>query len=531
MIQVATSRGKASGQAQILLSQIFRADPEGCLARIPELPEAGKKLLEGLQARLRPTAEATPDQLPAVLLNPPWLAKKSSKKVEKVQLSLETLPIEPQERWPEGLRESWMEAQENWMPEEGESPRDRLILLLDELGLKHSYAKLADSADPALRAKLEAEIPKVEEGWASIGALTYAPEELALWLLNHCHPGRWWTTPEDLKLVCATYGRAGLPGLIGVTRKKPLEALEVLLPFGHPGGGPLAAGALRRKRERAAAERWLRSWPEVGAITLLPLALGKAGKERENAEVALRWLHNQGFGSLLTSVAQAYGAGEGLESLLSFDPLSLHPAKAPKMPDFWDPGSYSRPRLRSGEALPLSAVEILGQMLAFSELDPPYAGIVQVREACDPTSLADFAWDLFNSWSFAGLPTSGGWVLRAQGLLGNDDTARRLTPLIRAWPGEGGNARALTGLEVLAAIGSDVALMHLNGMAQKVKFRGLQEAAREKIRALAEQRGLDEAELADRLVPDLGLEEDGSLVLDFGPRQYTVGFDELLRPY
>lgn len=531
IIQVATSRGKTAGQAQILLAQIFRADPDGTLARLPELPEAGKKLIEALKARLCPSIEARPEQLPAVLVQPPWQAKKTGKKTEKVQLSLESLPIEPQERWPEGLRESWMEGQESWQPEDGAGPRDRLIILLDELGLKHSYAKLADTRDDALRGKLEAEILKGEEGWASLGAVTHAPEELALWLLNHAHPGRWWTSLEDLKLVSATYGRAALPGLIGLTRKKPMEALEVLLPFGHPAGGPMAAGALRRKRERAIAERWLRNWPEVAAITLLPAALGKVGKERDNAEYALRWLHAQGYGTLLKSVAQLYSAAEGLESLLSFDPLSLHPAKVPKMPDFWDPGSYSRPRLHTGEALPLSAVETLGQMLAFSELDPPYAGILQLREACEPGSLADFARDLFDGWSFAGLPTAGGWALRAQGLLGNDDTARRLTPLIRAWPGEGGNARALTGLEVLAAIGSDVALMHLNGIAQKVKFRGLQEAAREKIRILAEQRGLDEAELADRLVPDLGLEEDGSLVLDFGPRQYTVGFDELLRPF
>ena len=38
-------------------------------------------------------------------------------------------------------------------------------------------------------------------------------------------------------------------------------------------------------------------------------------------------------------------------------------------------------------------------------------------------------------------------------------------------------------------------------------------------------------ELADRLVPDLGLDEAGTLLLDFGPRQFTVGFDEALKPY
>lgn len=36
------------------------------------------------------------------------------------------------------------------------------------------------------------------------------------------------------------------------------------------------------------------------------------------------------------------------------------------------------------------------------------------------------------------------------------------------------------------------------------------------------------AELEDRLAPDLGLDDNGSLLLDFGPRQFTVSFDETL---
>jgi hypothetical protein len=103
--------------------------------------------------------------------------------------------------------------------------------------------------------------------------------------------------------------------------------------------------------------------------------------------------------------------------------------------------------------------------------------------------------------------------------------------MIRAWPGESAHARAVVGLDVLAAIGTDVALMHLHGIAQKLKFKGLQEKAREKITAVAEARGLTADELADRLVPDLGLDDSGSLVLDYGPRQFTVGFDEALKPF
>ncbi|MGC4120026.1 MAG: DUF4132 domain-containing protein [Myxococcales bacterium] len=121
--------------------------------------------------------------------------------------------------------------------------------------------------------------------------------------------------------------------------------------------------------------------------------------------------------------------------------------------------------------------------------------------------------------------------MNALGPLGDDDCARRLARFVRDWPGEAAHARAVAGLDVLAAIGTDVALMHLNGIALKVKFKGLQGKAAEKIQAIAETRGLTREELEDRLAPDLGLDDDGSMALDFGPRAFRVGFDEQLRPF
>jgi len=170
-------------------------------------------------------------------------------------------------------------------------------------------------------------------------------------------------------------------------------------------------------------------------------------------------------------------------------------------------------------------------MLTFPTNEEIYGGIAVVKEACDAGSLAEFAWDAFTAWLEAGGPSKEGWALTSLGFLGNDDTARKLTPFIRAWPGESAHARAVTGLDVLAGIGSDVALMLLNGIAQKVKFKGLQDKAREKIDAIAEARGLSTEELEDRLAPDLGLDEQGTMRLDFGPRAFKVGFDETLKPY
>jgi len=170
-------------------------------------------------------------------------------------------------------------------------------------------------------------------------------------------------------------------------------------------------------------------------------------------------------------------------------------------------------------------------MVSFSTFDDPYAGIAELKEVCEPRSLARFSQALFSAWLVNGANSKEGFCFTQLGFFGDDDCARKLAALVREWPGEGGHARAVTGLEVLTQIGTDVALMHLNGIALKVKFKGLQEKAQEKVQLIAEARGLTREELEDRLAPDLGLDDDGSMKLDFGPRSFTVGFDEALRPF
>ena len=184
----------------------------------------------------------------------------------------------------------------------------------------------------------------------------------------------------------------------------------------------------------------------------------------------------------------------------------------------------------TGKALPDAALAIVLTILQRSTLTEPHPGVAAVRAECTPESLSALAWALFEQWVASAVGSKENWAFTALGLLGDNEAARRLTPLIRTWPGESQHARAALGLEILAGIGTDLALMHLHGVAEKVKFKALQDKAREKIAAIAAARGLTSEELADRLVPDLGLDENGSLTLDFGSRTFTVGFDETLAP-
>jgi len=206
-------------------------------------------------------------------------------------------------------------------------------------------------------------------------------------------------------------------------------------------------------------------------------------------------------------------------------------AKRVLLPEFWQPAGWRRPVLHDGKALPDAALDALGTPMLSPDSGATTAVLDQLKAACTAASLADFAWDCFSRWLTAAAPPKYGGALTNLGLFGLDDTARKLTPLIRAWPGEAAHVRAVKGLDVLAAIGSDVALMLLNGIAQSVAFKGLQDQARERILSIARARGLSREELEDRLVPDLGLDEGGSLLLDFGPRSFTVGFDESLKPH
>ncbi len=183
------------------------------------------------------------------------------------------------------------------------------------------------------------------------------------------------------------------------------------------------------------------------------------------------------------------------------------------------------------ERLNSSHVPTLVSALAASTLEAPHPLVADVRNHAQAASRDAFAWRVFEAWLTNGTPPKDKWAFLAVGQLGSDVSARKLAPLIRAWPGESQHQRAVLGLDVLGAIGSDVALMMLNGIAQKVKFKALQERAREKMDGIAAKRGMTAEQLADRLVPDLDLEDDGSKTLDFGPRSFRVGFDEALSPF
>lgn len=539
----------------------------GLLAESPELADRVRPFLDAPAARALDEAgqqldaryeEAGADELPQVLVSPPWLGKRP---VELRVDDLPVLPVAPTESFAEGERERWA-TDLHWF---GRTPRPGLGTPAEFAGklcqARYSFTRenvdekfqqaLADAlAGRDLAASVAAmgawcrefkrisrygqsKIPGEVFVEAAEGGAVDADFALGLW--NELAG----TEDADTGVgrIIARWGVDALPGLLTVLRRRPAETIMYAMAIGAVELAPVMARAqLKLKSVREDALAWLLKYPEHAVAGLLPDGLGKPGEPRDAAKATLqRFGRDAELRQLVLEVAARHGREDvdaATVALLDEDPLDRYPTKRAKLPGWWQPRLWHRPLLTSGKALGLDAVDHLGTMLGFPIAeDGPYPGIAQVREACDPDSLAEFGWDVFTAWLNSGAATKEAWAMTSLGLVGNDDTARRITPLLRAWPGESQHKRAVTGLDVLAGIGTDLALMQLNGIATKVKFKALQERAREKIDAIAEERGLTSEELEDRLAPDLGLAEDGSLKLDFGPRTFRVGFDETLKPY
>jgi hypothetical protein len=154
--------------------------------------------------------------------------------------------------------------------------------------------------------------------------------------------------------------------------------------------------------------------------------------------------------------------------------------------------------------------------------------VIAAKAKYTPESRAAFAWGLFEGWLAMAADPKHGWCMQTVGFFGDDTSARKLAALAKVWPGQGASVRAQAALDALLNIGTDVALVNINLLAEKSRFPAFKAAAKERIGAIADALGLSTDELQDRLVPSLGLDEEGGNVLDYGKRKFTIEFDEQL---
>ncbi|WP_377271243.1 DUF4132 domain-containing protein [Peterkaempfera sp. SMS 1(5)a] len=500
--------GTRASSVQRLLAAHVRAHRELSAAALPALAAEIVALVEPLLTDRDRVPDAPVDTLPELLVTPPWLRRRTPRRPQVVA------GLQPAEEhqvvWLTGERERWA-ALGSW------------------------YGELSDPVDWEAAARELTSGRRRNNAYYAGKLLLHGPVEVMSPALAVWSPDSHWGGERAFKPIVARYESAALRLALELAAGHPVVLAQLLLPFLDLGAARLMADWLvRLKSTGRTARSWFTRHGAGAARLLVPDAVGAPGAARQGAEQALRLIAAVHGSESVTKAAAGYGeeAAAAVADLLAADPLeNALPAKMPVIGPWADPALLPQIVLTRGGALPDDAVRHVLTMLALSRPGEAYLGIEQVTSACTADSLAEFAWVLFEEWRLAGMPAKDSWALNALGVLGDDDTVRRLTPVLRGWPGEGAHHRAVEGLGVLAAIGSDLALLHLHGIAQRVKFKALKVRAKEKIAEVAEGLGLSGEQLSDRLVPDLGLDTDGTTVIDYGPRRFTVGFDEQLRPY
>jgi hypothetical protein len=322
---------------------------------------------------------------------------------------------------------------------------------------------------------------------------------------------------HTLRAVAGSYGPEAADAVETLIATDPLAILPTKLPAIPKWFDPALLPPVRLRRPPAPRPDADAAGPEAAA----GLAVG--GPKDAGLAVA-------GLEDADPPIAGPGGAGLAVAGPEGASPAVVGSAVAGRKAGGVATRDAERPGGGPALVLPTAVLRDLAMVFALDKPLEPYPGVETVRQACEPADLARFTWGLFEAWLAAGANGRQGWALDALGLVGDDETVRRLTPLIMEWPGQSGHARAVTGLGVLADIGTEFALVQLNHIAERSRYAGLRTAAQRQIGQVADRLGLTSEQLADRLVPDFGLDGDGGLTLDYGSRSFAVRFDEELRP-
>jgi len=277
---------------------------------------------------------------------------------------------------------------------------------------------------------------------------------------------------------------------------------------------------------------WFRLFPETAVTGLLKCSFGNDLNERHNAQQALRLLAENGSRQQIIDCALKFGQEAQAVAIefLGYDPRAdFLPKKMPKVPSYFVASAHPVPTLKSsGQALPWHAVETLVRMMLVSTCHVQTPAMREVMGACDPQSLADFALSVCVTWANNGSKKDGIGFQHALGYLGDTRSALLLAKWYKSYPF---NADTEGGIEVLGVLGlhgSNTAIAGLQAIARFSKYDKAIVKAREVLEDVAFSRGLTPALLEDLAVPDLGLDTNSLISLDFGPRIFVVTLDSKL---
>ena len=145
-----------------------------------------------------------------------------------------------------------------------------------------------------------------------------------------------------------------------------------------------------------------------------------------------------------------------------------------------------------------------------------------LAENLQSEELALYANELFDKWLQSGAEAKKKWVLYAASIHGGDKIVQKIQHQVQEWPKAARGAIAAEAVQALTLNPLPQALLIVDGIARKFKFKQIKSAAQKALEFAAEQLGITREELADRIVPDLGFDENMERQFDYGERKFRV---------
>lgn len=149
----------------------------------------------------------------------------------------------------------------------------------------------------------------------------------------------------------------------------------------------------------------------------------------------------------------------------------------------------------------------------------------KAKELADPLSkedLAALADEVLQRWLREGAEAKKKWVLAFAAAFGDERVVLALQARILAWPIESRGTIACEAVKALLLSPLDSALMFIDQISRKFKFKQVKQAAAAAFGQAAEIAGITTEELADRVVPHLGFDAKGCRTVDYGSRQFKL---------
>lgn len=173
---------------------------------------------------------------------------------------------------------------------------------------------------------------------------------------------------------------------------------------------------------------------------------------------------------------------------------------------------------------PASEEQIVALFVAYADLgrmgrSDTAAAIAADLDKKDLEALACEVWEL---WFKAGAQSKTKWVLPFAAVFGGAAMTPKLIHAISDWPQNARGAIACDAVAALSVSPDPAALVTVDSISRKFKFRQVKAAATAALESAAKELGITTEELADRIVPTLDFAPDGTRIFDYGSRKFIV---------